>query len=340
MSERGVFAVDRGVWEHDVLASDEPFTKREAWMWLISEAAWKPHKRRILGQAIQLKRGQLVGSVRYLAEKWKWSKSTVHRFLDVLKNETMIGTEIGTGVLVITICNYDEYQKVSLPIGTLNETRNGTGAGQERDNREYKEYRERDSVSNDTAVDAAKPIYTDSRHELWGEGVPILVSMGEAEGRARSMIGAWLKQTRDDAQTVLGAIQRARDARVVGPIAWITKALRIDDGKRNSENRANQDSRTTTTGHDAILAGVGRIADRIDKRRSSTGPADGSLPFGDDAPVKPDVECFAAQHDRGSHATIIAFARAGPGQLDAMRRGHVGCGDENDVGTALCAEGF
>ena len=45
------------------------------------------------------------------------------------------------------------------------------------------------------------PVYTDARHELWGEGVKILVSLGVPERQTRSMIGSWLKQTRDDAPT-------------------------------------------------------------------------------------------------------------------------------------------
>lgn len=70
---------------------------------------------------------------------------------------------------------------------------------------------------------ASRPVYTDSRHELWGEGIPILESLGVKQ--SRPIIGRWLKDTKDDAQRVLGAIQRARDARVIDPIPWITRAL-------------------------------------------------------------------------------------------------------------------
>ena len=38
MSERGVFALDRGIFDHLAFA-DEAFTEREAWAWLIAEAA-------------------------------------------------------------------------------------------------------------------------------------------------------------------------------------------------------------------------------------------------------------------------------------------------------------
>ena len=72
-------------------------------------------------------------------------------------------------------------------------------------------------------VGASQPTYADDRHELWGEGVLMLESLGVDQRQARSMIGRWLKDTRDDVQHVLGAIQRARDARVIDPIAWNTQ---------------------------------------------------------------------------------------------------------------------
>jgi hypothetical protein len=135
MSERGVFAVDRGVFVHDCFA-DEPFTEREAWVWLISEAAWKPRGRRIGNITVSLERGQLAASVRFIAEKWKWSKSAVDRFLERLKKRDMIETASGTGINIITICKYDEYQRVSLPDGTDAGTQSGTAAGQQRDKEE------------------------------------------------------------------------------------------------------------------------------------------------------------------------------------------------------------
>jgi hypothetical protein len=115
MSERGVFAVDRGIWDHDVLSDNRPFSRREVWLWLLSEAAWKPHRRRVAGRPIGLNRGQLVASLRFMAEKWRWSEPRVRRFLNVLKNERMIDLVTDAGITIITICKYDKYQRVSLP---------------------------------------------------------------------------------------------------------------------------------------------------------------------------------------------------------------------------------
>jgi hypothetical protein len=42
----GTFNVARGVFDHPVFAP-EPFTEREAWLWLIAEAQWKPVRKRV-----------------------------------------------------------------------------------------------------------------------------------------------------------------------------------------------------------------------------------------------------------------------------------------------------
>src|SRR3546814_15675068 len=95
--------------EHPVCAN-EAHTEREAWLALIEEAAYEERSYRIGKHVVKAERGQLVGSVRLFAERWKWSKSRVGRFLKRLEIEAMIGTQGGTDYSVITICNYEVYQ--------------------------------------------------------------------------------------------------------------------------------------------------------------------------------------------------------------------------------------
>jgi hypothetical protein len=68
---------------------------------------------------------------------------------------------------------------------------------------------------------------SDAVHELWTEGVLILVSLGETDRKARSMIGRWLKDTKNDHARVYDAIKRARVERTLDPIPWITAALKV-----------------------------------------------------------------------------------------------------------------
>lgn len=230
MSERGVYAIDRGVWEHECFA-DEPFTEREAWMWLCGAASWRASRRRIGSVDVALERGQLAASLRFLGERFQWGKNKVARFLERIEKRDMIRTANGTGLTVITICNYDQYQKVSLPRGTAGGTQSGTAAGQQRDKVESNKNIQEDSEAK--ASDAgASPIYEDSTHELWAEGVAILGQLGVPEKSARSNIGRWLKDARSDASRVLGAIQRARDARTGDPIPFVTGALRTNHKPR------------------------------------------------------------------------------------------------------------
>ena len=73
MSNRGVFAIDRGIFDHQIFAP-EPYTEREAWIWMIGAAAWKAQRVRVGRHTISLERGQLAFSTRFLASKFKWSQ--------------------------------------------------------------------------------------------------------------------------------------------------------------------------------------------------------------------------------------------------------------------------
>lgn len=168
MSERGVFAVDRGIWDHDVFA-DETFTEREAWVWLISEAAWRPRTRNVGGKVVQLARGQLAASLRFMADRWGWEKDAVARFLARLKKSDMIATEVATGISIITVCKYDEYQRVSLPSATDSKTETETATRQQRDKTEdiksIEDRKQKETRELALVVDDGWPI--DFREQFW-----------------------------------------------------------------------------------------------------------------------------------------------------------------------------
>lgn len=144
MSERGVFALDRGWFDHPMFA-DEPFTEREAWAWLISEASFKPRVKRVGSVVVPLVRGQLAASLRFMAEAWQWEHNKVHRFLKRLKTATMIEQQVIQGLTVITICKYDTYQRVSLPNATPVATEIATAMRQQCDKLEDTKNTEVDS---------------------------------------------------------------------------------------------------------------------------------------------------------------------------------------------------
>jgi hypothetical protein len=111
MSERGYIAVDRGLFDNPTFAP-ERYTEREAWLWMIAEAAWKPCRARVGRAVIALERGQLAFSTRFLATKWRWSESRVRRFLDRLTADALIVALASREATHLSICNYDKYQNV------------------------------------------------------------------------------------------------------------------------------------------------------------------------------------------------------------------------------------
>lgn len=153
-AERGVVAMDRGIFKDPDFA-DEPLTEREAFMWLVSEAAWKPYTKRVGSHVVEVRRGQVVASVRFMAEAWKWSKSRVGRFLDRLKNRDTIGTDARDSITVITICNYDKFQIGKPEAGQQRDS----NAGQQRDKLESSE-------TEDLSISGARVLTLDHKAEF------------------------------------------------------------------------------------------------------------------------------------------------------------------------------
>lgn len=308
MSERGVFAVDRGIWDHPGFA-DEPFTEREAWQWLIGDAAFKERIKRVGSVVVTLQRGQCANSTRFLQERWKWGSETrVRRFLERRKIAAEIVVDTDAGVTVVTICNYNKYQRVSLPSVADIDAPGVAAASQQRRKIEDTETKETDSEAKASGADA--PVYTDSRHELWGEGVPILKSMGVSEKDARGNIGRWLKTMRDDAQGVLSAIQRARDNRVHGPIPWITNALKGPQYvNANSPPRANQTTGAAQTRDSAVIAGMGRALNQRRADRAAAKSSGDELRGQHSGPAgEPDAEPDATAGDGRSSRQLTLLA--------------------------------
>lgn len=108
MSERGTVVIDRGVFDHPLFKG--PFSRRDAWLWLISEAAWKNTRVYIGGEIIELQRGQLAHSQRFMAKCWRWTRDRVRWFLQQLEQLKMIDSKTTPGHGIITICNYNVYQ--------------------------------------------------------------------------------------------------------------------------------------------------------------------------------------------------------------------------------------
>lgn len=219
----GTVRVSRDIFT-DCAFRNEPLTEREAFMWLFMEARFAAGERRVGHITVQLERGQLAVSVRFLAEAWQWSKSRVQRFLQAIKKRDMIRAESGTGILVITICNYEKYQASAQTDGTAT----GQSVGHLRDTCGTKEKngKEEDtevtSVTSDAGASEAAP-EDDFAKQLFDRGVAYLARHGHTERQARSVIGRWRKDHSD--RDVFDAFAGCAKAGAVDPVPWITAAL-------------------------------------------------------------------------------------------------------------------
>jgi hypothetical protein len=109
------------------------FSRWEAWVDLIQLAAYRPHSRTVGGRRVELARGQVLASVRFLAERWRWSKSKVQRWTEELR--TMQRVEIqerDTQTTVYVLLNYDTYQN-AVPDGGTPTGDRGTPQAKKRD---------------------------------------------------------------------------------------------------------------------------------------------------------------------------------------------------------------
>jgi hypothetical protein len=95
----------------------------------VADAAWKPRRVRLRRGSVDLERGQLLGSSRYLADRWKWTEPRVRRFLNRIsgrraddrqstalsdaETDALVDAHPTAHGTVITIRNYDMFQKTA-----------------------------------------------------------------------------------------------------------------------------------------------------------------------------------------------------------------------------------
>ena len=92
----------------------EQFDKRSAWVDLLLTANHSDKKILFNGELITVKRGQILTSIRKLAERWKWSYDKTSRFLKLIESDGMLRKESDNCRTLLTIENYEFYQDVPI----------------------------------------------------------------------------------------------------------------------------------------------------------------------------------------------------------------------------------
>jgi len=110
----------------------EPFTRGQAWVDLILLANFEKGYILVRGIKIDIERGQVGWSELKLSERWKWSRSRVRTFFKLLESEQQIVQQKNKLSSIISIINYDEYQKQDNKSDN-NKTTDDTTEGQQTD---------------------------------------------------------------------------------------------------------------------------------------------------------------------------------------------------------------
>ncbi len=106
----GYLRLYRSFYRHWLWDQERVYNQPEAFLDLLQFAAFAPTKRVVQGKLISLEIGELVASERFLESRWKWSRTKVRQFLDILEKDQMLDRRKDQGETVLILCNYKEFQ--------------------------------------------------------------------------------------------------------------------------------------------------------------------------------------------------------------------------------------
>ncbi len=125
----GWIAVHRNIRTHHIVGYGKPvkpcdpsrgaYSRSEAWQDLLMECRYQDGTVLNGGREMEIRRGELVGAISWLAARWNWTPKTVRGFIDALEADGAIsvrapgaiqGQQKGKQAHVISVCNYEKYQ--------------------------------------------------------------------------------------------------------------------------------------------------------------------------------------------------------------------------------------
>lgn len=105
----GWIALYRAIMEHWIWNTSSQRLKR--WLFILFCVTWQEKVVGFGDKEISLKRGQMVTSVRRLMGLWGTNSTTVKSTLDAFEEHGMIELQREPNMTIITVVNYDKYQK-------------------------------------------------------------------------------------------------------------------------------------------------------------------------------------------------------------------------------------
>ena len=100
--------------------------KLRAWLDILLMVNHEDKKTYVNGNLTTIHRGEKLTSITKLAERWRWSKKRVMRFLDLLEEDGMCTTKRTTYGTTLKVSNYAKYQDFQTSKGNAVDTTNDT----------------------------------------------------------------------------------------------------------------------------------------------------------------------------------------------------------------------
>lgn len=163
-NDNGFVLAYRSAWSHPAF---KDLREAAIWNFLYQNAFWKDGERHFNGHTFQLKRGQIVVSVSFLAKGFGMTEKGVRVVIQKLEKLGMLGIQGANRGSIITICNYDKFQ-------SFGQTE-GEQEGKQRANRGQTEGENKKQITNKTKKERNnipdKPDYIPD--QLWDDFLKI-----------------------------------------------------------------------------------------------------------------------------------------------------------------------
>lgn len=106
----GWIKLHRKIQNHWLFEEKREMSKLEAWITILMDVNHCEKKVLIKGKLYQIKSGESVNSLDTWAKRFRWNKSKVRRFMNLLQTDNMIVLKSDNKTTHLTVCNYDSYQ--------------------------------------------------------------------------------------------------------------------------------------------------------------------------------------------------------------------------------------
>jgi len=112
----GFIRLCRSYFSHPFWVERRKYDRAAAWLDLVAMCAFEPRRAMINGEMIEIPRGGIAASERFLSDRWMWSRTKVRAFLDVLESENMIKDhQKNHRYSVFLLCNFDKFNPPKEP---------------------------------------------------------------------------------------------------------------------------------------------------------------------------------------------------------------------------------